>query len=198
MKREKLIVFGGSGFIGQEICRLGRALGHEIVSISRSGRPALDEPWVQGIEWVEGNVCDVPSWQGMLEGAYGIVLSLGPEMHPEVAEIIAKKALEAQVHKLVFIAHDSGASELEAELHRQIASIEISTAVLRVPEVSAQEESPLEHLIRGPSSSNLPGPQVLRVERVAMGALRAVLEEDIEGIIDASTLAYLGDAVMIQ
>ena len=38
----------------------------------------------------------------------------------------------------------------------------------------------------------------LRVERVAMAALRAALEPSIEGVLGHDEIEYIGDAMMIQ
>ena len=46
----KLVVPGGNGFIGSEICRIAVQNGHEVAAFGRTGRPALtpaEHPWTQ-------------------------------------------------------------------------------------------------------------------------------------------------------
>lgn len=53
IKREKIVVIGSGTPLEHEICNLGRSLGHQIVSVSEAGRPQTDEPWVDGIAWIQ-------------------------------------------------------------------------------------------------------------------------------------------------
>uniref|UniRef100_A0A803L663 NAD-dependent epimerase/dehydratase domain-containing protein n=1 Tax=Chenopodium quinoa TaxID=63459 RepID=A0A803L663_CHEQI len=46
VKSEKLVVVGGSGFVGSAICKAAVSKGIEVVSLSRSGRPRISESWV--------------------------------------------------------------------------------------------------------------------------------------------------------
>ena len=49
----KLLVTGGGGFLGKEICRRLAARGHEVVSYSRSPHPELDAP---GVRQIQGDI----------------------------------------------------------------------------------------------------------------------------------------------
>ena len=47
------VVLGGSGFLGQALCRRLVLAGYKVRSISRSGRPKGDfEAWHSNVEWV--------------------------------------------------------------------------------------------------------------------------------------------------
>ncbi|CAN1748862.1 Uncharacterized protein At1g32220, chloroplastic [Linum perenne] len=54
VKSEKIVVLGGSGFVGSAICKAAVEKGIEVVSLSRSGRPSLNAPWVDQVTWVPG------------------------------------------------------------------------------------------------------------------------------------------------
>ena len=75
----KLVVAGGNGFIGSEICRIAVQNGHEVAAFGRTGRPDLTparHPWVQDVEWRAADVFAVDTWQDLLEGADALVHSI--------------------------------------------------------------------------------------------------------------------------
>lgn len=51
----QVVVFGGSGFVGQNVCQAALMLGAEVVSINRSGAPAAKK-WVNDVRWVQGDI----------------------------------------------------------------------------------------------------------------------------------------------
>jgi nucleoside-diphosphate-sugar epimerase len=86
----RVLVTGGNGFIGKEVCRLAAERGHEVVSVSRSGRPGFGdaksksnsdsnaEPaWATQVRWVSASVFEPRRWRGYLEGCTGVVHSIG-------------------------------------------------------------------------------------------------------------------------
>lgn len=74
-----LVVFGGSGFIGSRIAAAALDSGLDVVSVSRSGRPRSDsaQPWTSDVDWVAADAFDVDAWRDVLDGAVGIVSTLG-------------------------------------------------------------------------------------------------------------------------
>jgi uncharacterized protein YbjT (DUF2867 family) len=82
----RLLVTGGSGFIGREVCRLAAERGHEVVSVARSGRPdfgnsrsdSKTEPaWADRVKWVSASVFEPQRWREHLENCDGVVHSIG-------------------------------------------------------------------------------------------------------------------------
>lgn len=73
----RILVIGGSGFIGREICRLAAAEGHDVRSVSRSGQPDTAEPWIADVEWIEADVFEPTSWQGALDACDAVVHTVG-------------------------------------------------------------------------------------------------------------------------
>ncbi|GAB2273433.1 hypothetical protein Dimus_008226 [Dionaea muscipula] len=54
VKAERLVVLGGSGFVGSAICKAAVSMGIEVLSLSRSGRPSYTDPWVDQVSWIPG------------------------------------------------------------------------------------------------------------------------------------------------
>lgn len=64
---KKLIVAGGSGFVGREICRLASKLDFEVVILSRSGKGTDN---TRGVEW---NGSSLGPWAAELEDAHAVI-----------------------------------------------------------------------------------------------------------------------------
>lgn len=73
----KLVVFGGSGFLGKRICEAAVASNFQVVSLSRSGKSVSSEPWAKEVEWKSCNVFDPESYAPILRDTTDIVHSLG-------------------------------------------------------------------------------------------------------------------------
>ncbi|KZV51591.1 hypothetical protein F511_10544 [Dorcoceras hygrometricum] len=76
IKTEKIVVLGGSGFVGTAICKAAISKGIEVTSVSRSGRPKYSGSWVDQVSWVTGDVFYV-NWDELLAGATAVVSTLG-------------------------------------------------------------------------------------------------------------------------
>lgn len=72
-KANQILVLGGTGFIGAEVCRLVLRLGYNVVAVSRRGKPliAQDDTELASVDWHVGNAIE----EGVIEG---IVSSKGP------------------------------------------------------------------------------------------------------------------------
>ncbi|KAJ7953404.1 NAD(P)-binding Rossmann-fold superfamily protein [Quillaja saponaria] len=76
VKTERVVVLGGSGFVGSAICKNAVSKGIEVISLSRSGRPTSPSPWVDQVTWIPGDVFYV-NWDEVLVGATAVVSTLG-------------------------------------------------------------------------------------------------------------------------
>lgn len=76
IKTERVVVLGGSGFVGSAICKAAVSKGIEVVSLSRSGRPTYSDPWVDQVTWIAGDVF-YANWDEVLVGATAVVSTLG-------------------------------------------------------------------------------------------------------------------------
>ncbi|XP_016201167.1 uncharacterized protein At1g32220, chloroplastic [Arachis ipaensis] len=76
IKSERIVVLGGSGFVGSAICKAAVSKGIEVISLSRSGRPTYPDAWVDQVTWIAGDVFYV-NWDEVLVGATAVVSTLG-------------------------------------------------------------------------------------------------------------------------
>ncbi|KAI0491363.1 hypothetical protein KFK09_025623 [Dendrobium nobile] len=76
VKTERIVVLGGTGFVGTAICKAAVSKGIEVVSVSRSGRPSSSDPWIDQVTWTAGDVFYV-RWDEVLAGATAVVSTLG-------------------------------------------------------------------------------------------------------------------------
>ncbi|XP_059656890.1 uncharacterized protein At1g32220, chloroplastic isoform X2 [Cornus florida] len=76
VKTERVVVLGGSGFVGSAICKAAASKGIEVISLSRSGRPSYSSPWVDQVTWMTGDVF-YANWDEVLVGATAVVSTLG-------------------------------------------------------------------------------------------------------------------------
>ncbi|CAN6581080.1 unnamed protein product [Malus baccata var. baccata] len=76
VKPERVVVLGGTGFVGSAICKAAVSRGIEVVSVSRSGRPTYSGAWIDQVNWVPGDVFYV-NWDEVLIGATAVVSTIG-------------------------------------------------------------------------------------------------------------------------
>jgi len=113
-----LVVPGGNGFIGREICRIAVENDHDVVAFGRSGRPNLvprEDPWVSDVEWRAADVFVPESWRDLLDGADALVHCIAtirqdPEqeltferVNAESALVAAEEATNADVDSFVLL-----------------------------------------------------------------------------------------------
>jgi len=77
----KVLVVGGSGFIGSTLCRELKGRGHEVTALSRS---PSSEDLPKGVNKVMGNVADYDSIKGAFEGMDAVynLVALSPLFKP--------------------------------------------------------------------------------------------------------------------
>lgn len=118
----KLVIFGGNGFVGSRVTEEAVKTGLSVVSVSRRGQPppGVSAPWTSQVEWAKGDVFDPASWQSQLQGAIGVISTLGGFGSNEFMYKICgqsniqlmEAANEAGVDRFAFVsAHDYGFPE---------------------------------------------------------------------------------------
>src|SRR5271155_1227824 len=111
------VVLGGSGFLGQRLCRKLVASGFKVRSVSRTGRPRGEaQPWWSHVNWISADVGTETSAPAM-EGA-DLVFHLASSTYPSTSNSDAvfdlesnlvgcvrmlKTAVECRVQRLIFI-----------------------------------------------------------------------------------------------
>ncbi|KAJ5364506.1 uncharacterized protein N7496_010219 [Penicillium cataractarum] len=85
MAAKRLVVAGGSGFLGSRICRAAAARGWEVTSLSRSGEPRWDTvtssterpSWASSVEWAKADILKPETYKPFLTGASAVVHTMG-------------------------------------------------------------------------------------------------------------------------
>jgi hypothetical protein len=89
----RIIVLGGTGYVGGHIAAEAASRGHEVVSIAR--KPPVEK--ADGVEYVEGSILDLDGIADQLEGADAVVSTVAPR--GDMADAVPD-ALQALVERL--------------------------------------------------------------------------------------------------
>jgi len=203
----RLLVVGGSGFIGRVICRQAVAAGHEVRSVSRSGRPEIASGrWVEAVEWTSADLFSPHAWRDRLRGVDTVIHSVGIahenpkqgvtyERHNgDSAIITALEAERAGVETFVFLSSAANyptarraylRSKRRAE--RAVEDLNMETVVLRPGAVYGPGQphfpTPFNWLCRlvaevEPLAERLGDRRPLSVDRVARVALDSAVDPE--------------------
>ncbi len=74
---KRLVVFGGSGFVGQSIVNQAVRKNFQVISISRGGRPKQYDSWMDQVKWVAADVFEPAEWQDQLMSGDVVVDAIG-------------------------------------------------------------------------------------------------------------------------
>ena len=215
----KIVVLGGNGFIGSEVCRIAVNEGHEVVGLSRSGRPEeLSEDWLDEVDWVQASVLEPETWREHLQGADAVIHCIGilrekpdqgitfERINGDSVEIAAWEAEQAGVERFVFISAKDNPPFLssrylaakrqgETALHRmQLREIILRPMFIDGPR--RPSSLAVGSVLRAASKLPLVGDAVedsrpLRVEQVATTAVRAATELDYEGVVSLDNIEFV-------
>ncbi len=215
---KRLVVTGGDGFVGRHVCRIAVAHGHQVVSISRSGRGDVQGDWADKVEWISGNVLVPEEWRHHLEGADAVIHCVGimreqprkgqtyERVNADSTEIVGWEAEHAGVSRFVFMSADTprqvvpnGFIEAKRRAERSLRRSPINESILRPSFVYGADRpatvlgarllQAAEHV---PGLHDLIHPnRPLRVEQVALAAVRAATEDGYEGVISIDNIEYL-------
>ncbi|HEX2188322.1 MAG TPA: NAD-dependent epimerase/dehydratase family protein [Longimicrobiaceae bacterium] len=215
----RLLVAGGSGLIGAEVCRAAVAEGHETVALGRSGRPRAAWAWADRVRWVAADVFHPAAWTAHLHGCDAVVHCIGiarerPELgityehvNGDAAVLVVDAAERAGVRAMVYLSASARppllgegyiASKRRAE--REVLGAALRGVVLRPGYVYGPRRGvslPAAALLRVAARLPVVGARAregwpLPVERVARAALRAALDPDVRGVLDVDAIEALG------
>ncbi len=79
---KKIVVAGGTGFLGRHISRKLLDAGFDVTVLSRHPESASKIPELAGANATKGDVTDAGSLTGTLEGAFGVVMAAQFSNHP--------------------------------------------------------------------------------------------------------------------
>lgn len=114
VRAERIVVLGGSGFVGSAICKAAVSKGIEVISLSRSGRPSYSGSWVDQVTWMTGDVF-YANWDEILVGVTAVVSALGGfgsdeqmlRINGEANVVAVNAAKDYGIPKFIFISvHD--------------------------------------------------------------------------------------------
>ncbi|KAK2591319.1 hypothetical protein QQS21_011003 [Conoideocrella luteorostrata] len=96
---KRLVVCGGSGFLGSRVCKYAVARGWEVTSISRSGEPQWDAvtssplppSWSHKVTWERGDILRPVTYAPLLKGADYVVHSMGILLEADYKGIVSGK-----------------------------------------------------------------------------------------------------------
>lgn len=114
---KKVVVLGGSGFVGQRICEGLVAQGAKVVSLSRSGAPNLAAPWASQVSWQSGDVLS-SNLDPIMNGAEAVISAIGTigtaddeTGNGATNEAAAKAAKKANAKRFVLVSASKDVAE---------------------------------------------------------------------------------------
>ena len=133
----RIIVFGGSGFVGQAFLKAAVAKQFQVVSISRSGKPISGEPWMDQVEWFSADVFEPKTWAEVIQPMDYIIDSIGilfekktkgityEKFHYQAAKLISEVAAKRKAHEMVYISAEIGVPFFSGYLTQKIRAEKI-------------------------------------------------------------------------
>ena len=75
-KTYEVVVFGGNGFVGTQVCKSLADMGLKVAAINRSGAPREKADWMAGVDYIAADVFEREAWRTVLHGAVGVVAGM--------------------------------------------------------------------------------------------------------------------------
>lgn len=76
--QKRLLVLGGGGYVGREVCKLAVERGYKVTSLSRRGEnPEPDNEQLAAVNWVKGNGADPATVKKLVEDSDAFVHAIG-------------------------------------------------------------------------------------------------------------------------
>lgn len=128
----RIIVFGGSGFVGQALLKAALVRQFQVVSISRSGKPLSNESWMAQVTWLSADVFEPKTWATVIQPTDYVIDSIGvlfenkakrityEKFHYQAAELISVIAAKNKAHGLVYISAAIGIPFFDGYLKQKI------------------------------------------------------------------------------
>eukprot|EP01101_Sappina_pedata_P000094 TRINITY_DN10095_c0_g1_i1.p1 TRINITY_DN10095_c0_g1~~TRINITY_DN10095_c0_g1_i1.p1 ORF type:complete len:249 (+),score=73.28 TRINITY_DN10095_c0_g1_i1:56-802(+) len=75
-QRKKLIVFGGTGYVGQEVLRSALDKNIEVISVNRSAAPPTTQ-WSHLVSWLKGDAMKPAEFDKLFADAFAVISCVG-------------------------------------------------------------------------------------------------------------------------
>lgn len=111
----KLLIFGGTGFFGQQLIQQALQADYEVISVSRKGQPTKKAAWQKDVIWVAADVFKPEEWHPYLKevdvliDAIGIIREVPQKkvtyqrFNVEAAQLLATIGKKAQIPLFVYL-----------------------------------------------------------------------------------------------
>lgn len=215
---DRLLVIGGSGFIGQEICRLALAADYDVRSVSRGGRPDGTADWTDRVSWTEANVFSPNQWRNQLVNCDAVIHSIGT-LHESPADgrsferlngdstiLTALEAERAGVASFVFISASAAPPTVRQEYvsskrraERAISDLDLQMTTLRAGPIYGEGQPHFSGIVNAgfrlldqikPISKRLGVARPLPLYPVARAALAAAdPDRELPSVLDIEAIA---------
>lgn len=219
----RLVVTGGSGLIGAEVCRVAVERGHEVISLSRQGRPTIVEgAWMANVAWHRADVLEPELWREHLVGCDTLIHCVGTfletpaqgitfeRINGDAAILVAQEAVQVGVGCMVFLSAEFNPPGLAASwlgakrrAEEAIQALPIRSVFFR-PSIVFGARRPISlfpSLLLG-LATVVPGLQAtlknkhpLAAERVGEAALYAAQEPTMSGIVSPRKIESMAKAL---
>lgn len=199
-----ILVLGAADPVGAEICRIGRAVGHTMIGCLIGGAASTpDEPWVQGVDWLDGGPEAPEAWRSEARRADAVVWNWSDTAalseardacsdhggrlvmlaeHPRVSDF-----LRMEEHGVLLVSPPLFIEEAGGVDNMDMAAVAVDRRSTGITETGEGDEGV------GDEES---GPQPFEV--LAIAALRAAVEADHAGELGPERVTKLGRAMFIQ
>ncbi|KAF8932845.1 hypothetical protein EDD21DRAFT_380425 [Dissophora ornata] len=101
---KKLLVVGGTGGVGFQVCKVAVARGWDVTSLSRRGKPTMTETnmsdfvapqgWTQKVNWAQGDSLDPSSYKEAIVGTNAVVHTVGILLEDNYKEVLHSQSFE--------------------------------------------------------------------------------------------------------
>ncbi|KAL8937287.1 MAG: hypothetical protein Q9211_003758 [Gyalolechia sp. 1 TL-2023] len=99
MSKKRIVVCGGSGFLGTRICKVAVGRGWDVTSISRSGEPVWSSvtssptapPWSTSVSWQKADILKPATYTAFLKDADAVVHSMGILLEADYKGVLTGK-----------------------------------------------------------------------------------------------------------
>ncbi|KAF9306429.1 hypothetical protein BGZ74_005974 [Mortierella antarctica] len=99
---KKLLVVGGTGGVGLQVCKQAVARGWDVVSLSRRGQPVITDAtdrsapsgWIQKVNWSKGDSLDPSTYKDAITGADAVVHTVGILLEDDYKDVLHSQSFE--------------------------------------------------------------------------------------------------------
>lgn len=117
---KRIILFGGSGFVGQSIIQAALAAQYQVISVSRHGKPQTGQAWLDQVQWFAADAFSPTEWRQQLKAGDIVIDAIGillekkaagvtyEKFHFQIADLLSKEAKKAGVAQFVYISAAHG------------------------------------------------------------------------------------------